>query len=165
MLFKVSMRKLEVHIPQVHIMSDASGSWGCAAYWNGEWFQVAWSNHLEFEQAPIAAKEAVPILVAAAVWGKRWRRVTVCSHCDDEAVMASICGNHCKQLNMAHMLHCLSMIFLEANFGFVCSANHILEVNTGIVDALSRNRLDVLCTFAPQARADPTLVLRGLLEG
>ena len=57
------------------------------------------------------------------------------------------------------------MIFLEANFGFVCSANHILEVNTGIVDALSRNRLDVLCTFAPQARADPTLVLRGLLEG
>ena len=52
MLFKVSMRKLEVHIPQVHIMSDASGSWGCAAYWNGEWFQVAWSNHLEFEQAP-----------------------------------------------------------------------------------------------------------------
>ena len=63
MLFKVSMRKPEVHIPQVHIMSDASGSWGCAAYWNGKWFQVAWSNHLEFEQAPIAAKEAVPISV------------------------------------------------------------------------------------------------------
>ena len=57
------------------------------------------------------------------------------------------------------------MIFLEANFEFVCSANHILEVNSGIADALSRNRLDVLCTLAPQARADPTLVLRGLLEG
>ena len=37
------------------------------AYWEGEWFQVTWSNHLEFEQAPIAAKEMVPILAAAAV--------------------------------------------------------------------------------------------------
>ena len=65
MLFKVNMREL-----QVHVLSDASGSWGCGAYWKGEWFQVTWSNHLEFEQAPIAAKEMVPILVAAAVWGR-----------------------------------------------------------------------------------------------
>lgn len=70
MLFKVSMRKPEVHIPQVHIMSNASGSWGCAAYWNGEWFQVAWSNHLEFEQAPIAAKEAVPNSCGCSSMGK-----------------------------------------------------------------------------------------------
>ena len=45
---------------------------------------------MEFEQAPIAAKEMVPILVAAAVWGRRWRGLTVCCHCYNEAVVASI---------------------------------------------------------------------------
>ena len=50
-------------------------------------------------------------------------------------------------------------------FGFICSAIHIPGVNNGIADALSRNRLDVFCTLAPQARAEPTLVPRGLLEG
>ena len=32
----------------VHIVSDVSGSWGCTAYWNGECFQVAWSDYPEF---------------------------------------------------------------------------------------------------------------------
>ena len=158
MLFKVNMRE-----PQVHVFSDASGSWGCGAYWEGEWFQVTWSNHLELEQAPIAAKEMALILVAAAVWGRRWRGLTVCCHCDNEAVVASIQGNYCRQFKMAHMLCCL--FFLEAKFGFICSAIHIPGVNNGIADTIKKPLIEVFCTLAPQARAEPTLVPRGLLEG
>ena len=62
MLFEVNMRE-----PQVHLVTDASGLWGCAAYWNGEWFQIAWSEYPEFGEAPIAAMEMLPVLVAAAL--------------------------------------------------------------------------------------------------
>ena len=26
----------------VHYSFDASGSWGCGAYWNGQWFHLQW---------------------------------------------------------------------------------------------------------------------------
>lgn len=67
MLFEVNMREL-----QVQFVSDASGLWGCGI---------------------IAAVELLPVLVAAALWGRQWWGFTVCSHCDNEAVMASIQGN------------------------------------------------------------------------
>ena len=47
--------------PRVHVVSDASGSWGAAACWDNEWFQIAWSDYPEFKEAPIAAKELLPI--------------------------------------------------------------------------------------------------------
>ena len=40
----------------VHLWSDASGSWGCGALWQGLWFQVAW-DLLPIASASIALKE------------------------------------------------------------------------------------------------------------
>lgn len=31
-------------LPDTEIWSDASGSWGCAAFWGREWFQIEWAN-------------------------------------------------------------------------------------------------------------------------
>ena len=28
--------------PEVHLLLDTSGSWGCAAIWNSHWFQIQW---------------------------------------------------------------------------------------------------------------------------
>ena len=58
--------------PDIDIWSDASGSWGCGALWNKKWFQVSWQEIPEFEKAPIAAKELLPILMAVVLWGKHW---------------------------------------------------------------------------------------------
>ena len=65
---------------------DASGSWGCAALWNGLWFQVSW-NSLLIANASIAPKELFPILVASVVWDSMWKGLTVCAHCDNSAVV------------------------------------------------------------------------------
>ncbi len=47
-------------------VSDASGSWGCGAYQHIPlWFQLVWPNHWLEEH--IAAKEMVPVVVAAAL--------------------------------------------------------------------------------------------------
>ena len=49
-----------VERPDISLWSDASGSWGCGAVWN-KWFQVSWQKLPEFEKAPIAPKELLPL--------------------------------------------------------------------------------------------------------
>jgi len=56
----------------ITVMSDASGRWGCGAFWNSHWFQLAWSNTTCTEEVNIATKELIPIEMAAAMWGKAW---------------------------------------------------------------------------------------------
>ena len=47
--------------------SDASGSWGCGAFWGSKWFQIKWEG--SWSDMHIAAKELAPVVVAAAIWG------------------------------------------------------------------------------------------------
>ena len=81
----------------VSVMSEAgptcgdmewwSGSWGCAAYWENQWFQLQWRDFPKFSDICIAAKELLPILTAAAVWGREWKGMKVHFHCDNMAVV------------------------------------------------------------------------------
>ena len=74
--------------PEVIPTSDASGSWGCGAYWEAEWFQVEWRDTACPKQGNIATKEMFPIVIASSVWGRRWAGKVVCCRCDNNAVVA-----------------------------------------------------------------------------
>ncbi|KAL5509536.1 hypothetical protein EMCRGX_G004926 [Ephydatia muelleri] len=72
--------------PTSEFASDASGSWGCGAHTTDSWFQIRWDEQsLPFS---ITIKELLPIMVAAVVWGTRWRAQKVLCHCDNQAVVA-----------------------------------------------------------------------------
>ncbi len=75
-------------MPDITILSDASGNWGCGALSGPDWFQLQWvwpiSDH------HITVKELVPIVLAAAVWGPRWKGKTVRARCDNAAVVSII---------------------------------------------------------------------------
>ena len=95
--------ELEKERGKVEVWTDASGSWGCGALWDGQWLQVAWSEWPSFGLANISAKELLPIVVAAATWGRHWRgRVVVC-HCDNQAVVAALRGGYCREMDMAFL--------------------------------------------------------------
>ena len=49
------------------VYSVASRSWGCGAYQDPYWFQLEWSPRLL--QLPIAVKELIPVVLAAATFG------------------------------------------------------------------------------------------------
>ena len=53
------------------VVSDTSGSWGCGAFCEPSvnWFQLEW--YPSWRSVNIAAKELVPIVISAAVWGRR----------------------------------------------------------------------------------------------
>ena len=53
--------------PEFNIYSDVSGSWGCEGYWGLHWFHFKWPDHLC--ALPIAAKELIPVVVGAAIFG------------------------------------------------------------------------------------------------
>ena len=77
-------------VPSFHLYSDASGSFGCGAYSPDllTWFQLSWPQ--SWSAASISAKELVPIVVAAAIWGPHWSGSHVLFHCDNEAVVTVI---------------------------------------------------------------------------
>lgn len=51
--------------PEAVVTSDASGIWGCGAWHNRQWFQLAWDERTV--NWHIAAKELVPIIMAAVL--------------------------------------------------------------------------------------------------
>ncbi len=140
--------------PDLHVWSDASGSWGCAAIWYPHWFQVSWDLAHSFSRASIAAKELLPILLAACVWGAHWKGLTVQCNCDNQAVVSILNSGSAKDSHLAHMLRCL--FFLESLFDFSVVAWHIPGHTNTMADALSRNQLLPFLHHYPQASPHPT---------
>ena len=65
-------------LPSVHVYSDASGSFGCGAFSRPHgWFQLQWPP--AWLSVNIATKEFVPVVMAAALWGRLWAGLHVFS--------------------------------------------------------------------------------------
>ncbi|KAL5515864.1 hypothetical protein EMCRGX_G001105 [Ephydatia muelleri] len=76
--------------PMPPLYTDASGSWGCGAFWNQHWFQLKWDERSQ--SLPITVKEMLPIVISAAIWGPQWRAAKQVAYCcDNAAVIAALC--------------------------------------------------------------------------
>ena len=144
----------------VHVTSDASGSWGCGAAWVNHWIQCKWDPL--WAQVNIAAKEFVPIVLAAAVWGNHWRHHRVVVHCDNMAVVSIWAAQSSKHPLLMHLLRC--MHFVCAYFDLDVQITHIKGVDNIIADAISRNLTQVLYREAPDLDCCPTKIPQPLWE-
>lgn len=122
--------------PDAAITSDASGSWGCGAYWGSQWLQWQWDQFAQDKS--IAVKELLPIIFAAALWGKEWRGWCVLCRCDNQTVVAVINTRSSHDKDIMHLLRVL--FFIEAHFDFMTKAVHIPGAENKIADDISRNR-------------------------
>ena len=125
--------------PSVTLTSDASGSWGCGAYWGSHWFQLAWSNTACRADSNIATKELIPIVIAAAVWGQHWTGQVVCCRCVNTAVVSALNNRTSRDNELIHLLRCLT--FFEAKFSCRLVATHISGSRNTLADDLSRDNL------------------------
>ena len=132
------------------LYSDASGSFGCGAFNPDQslWFQLSWPQ--SWSSVNIAAKELVPIVVAASIWGAHWSGSHVCFHCDNEAVVKAIQNHNAHEDTLIQLLRCL--FFYSARFQFHFSAKHIPGKDNVIADAISRNNTTLLSSITPQAQ-------------
>lgn len=147
------------------VVSDASGSWGCGAFLSngsgaGEWFQLKWPQ--SWANVDISAKELVPVVISAAIWGSQWADSRVTFWCDNSAVVQVLASRTARDPSLARLLQCL--FFMEAHFGFDHVAHHIPGKANRAADALSRDRLGDYLSLFPQAPTSPTEVPAELVE-
>ena len=92
----LSLLRSSINTPQFHIQTDAFGSWGCGAFFQGQWFQLPWNE--SWLSANIMAKELVLIILSTAVWGPQLLRSQVCYQCDDSSVVAVLSKGSAREM-------------------------------------------------------------------
>ena len=140
--------------------SDASGAWGCGAWSGSSWFQLEWPQGAQNHH--ISFKELFAGLVAAAVWGSRWRGTRVMWLCDNQAAVYAISKRSCRDAGMMHLVRCL--FFLEAWHSFELVAAHLPGRENMLADDLSRNRLSAFLSKARFPDPLPTALPQELPE-
>ena len=132
------------------VYSDASGSWGCGAYG----VSLKWCSRLQ--PLPIATKELIPVILAAAMWGKHWTGKIVLFKVDNTAVVEAINATFCKDLHLMHLIRLL--VFFAAYHNFWFHAAHIAGRDNRLADALSRNNISFFSSQVPQPLPQPSTV-------
>ena len=87
------------------IQTDASGSWGCGAFFDSEWLQLPWDDN--WNGANIIAKELLPIVLSTAVWGPQLQRHQVLYQCDNSSAVAAIKKGSARDVVVMQLLRSL----------------------------------------------------------
>ena len=145
---------------EVLLTSDASGSCGCGAWSNSDWFQLAWDQASQHFQ--IAIKELIPVLTATVIWGRKWKGCSVVVNCDNEAVVVILNSRYSKDVHLMHMLR--TLFFIEAQYQFKITARHIPGTLNTLADYLSRNELKSFYTNHHIANRYPSCIPDNLLQ-
>ena len=133
----------------LQVFSDASGSWGCGAFTETTptlYFQFHWSS--SWASAHIAAKELLPVVAGAALWGKQWENKLIVFRSDNSAAVEVLNNRSAADPTLTYLLQCL--FFFEAYFQFDHVARHVSGRDNVAADALSRNRLPQFVALFPQ---------------
>ena len=146
--------------PSVELTSDASGFWGCGAWWGSKWFQVQWDDCTK--EFSIAIKELIPIIIATVIWGSDWTGCKVIARCDNESVVTVLNSRHSKEPHVMSMLR--TLFFIEARSQFSISSHHIAGISNNLADYLSRNQLNKFFTNFPSAHRHSSVVPSSLLQ-
>ena len=117
------------------IQTDASGTWGCRASFQSEWFQWQWPQNIL--HISIMAKELIPITLNCAVLGSRLSKCTVLFQCNNLSLVSTIAKGYSRDKWVMRLLRC--MWFFVAYFYLSLHVKHIAGVNNTTADQLSRN--------------------------
>ena len=143
-------RPFDDAVEDVSLFSDASGSFGCGAWWARHWFQFAWPDC--WGGRNITLKEILPVVLACAVWGPQWRGRKVVAHVDNEGAVAVLNSGSSKKGQIMHLMR--SLFFIVAHYQISLRACHVPGAQNGIADAISRDNLSLF--FSLLQAADPT---------
>ena len=145
--------------PDMEVVTDASGSWGMGGVCFPHWFLFEWPP--ELQRASIQVKELIPVVVAAALYGKDWRGKLVLFSVDNKAVVDIINSTHSKESHLMHLIRLL--VFFACHYDFWFRAKHIPGQQNTLADALSRNNLVQFFLQDPPVLPQPSNVPLSLL--
>ena len=138
--------------PSLHLYTDAAGSVGYGAYYNGSWFCGTWTA--EQQHCCIQYMELYPIALACSTWGREWPSRRIEFHSDNQAVVAALRNGTCRCANVMSLLRSMFIVCAVNNFNV--TATYIPGKANTIADSLSRQNLHAFRKLAPNAAATPT---------
>ena len=127
--------------------SDASRTWACGTVCGQKWFQLSWDSKLEYSH--ISIEELTPIVIAVALWGKKWQGKLLLVQTDNTATVAMVNSRTSHDTEAMHLIRCI--IFILAKFQLTLSPVHIQGKENKIADALSNNNLSFFRSVFPKA--------------
>ena len=142
------------------VQTDASGSWGCGAFYSNQWFQ--YHRSAEWVSLGIMAKELVPIVISCTVWGRSLAKKKIEVKCNNQSLVIAINKGTARDPLVMHLLRCLW--FFTALFDIDIVATHVPGEDNKAADMLSRNQLREFLTTHPKASQFPTLIPLSLLS-
>ena len=104
----------------------------------------------------IAVKELIPVVLAAAIFGRQWSGKVIQFKIDNAAVVQMIEATYAQNSHLMHLV-CL-LVFYASYYEFWFTASHILGVTNTYADALSRNNMTLFFSQVPWASKDPTKI-------
>lgn len=132
----------------------ATGAVGHTASLTGRW-------PVELENASIQVKELVPVVIAAALYGRKWEGKIVQFKVDNAAVVDIIQGTYSREPHLMHLVRLL--VFFAAARGFWFTAEHIPGRENGLADAISRDNEGYFLSQVPQAARNSSYIPPSLL--
>ncbi|KAM3916024.1 uncharacterized protein RB166_015396 [Leptodactylus fuscus] len=138
------------------LFTDAAGSVGFGAYYQGKWCVGSWPRDWVEEGLVrnLALLELFPILVSVMVWGEVFRNKRIRFHCDNMGVVQAINGFSASSPPVVRVLQRLVLECLKLNACVL--AVHVPGVCNDVADALSRLQWDRFRRLAPEAEEDGT---------
>ena len=64
----------------------------------------------------ITVKELLPIVFGVAIWGSRWKGLTVLCRCDNAAVVSIVNSGRSRMDRVMHLMRCLSFFLVGSAF-------------------------------------------------
>jgi hypothetical protein len=141
------------------LFTDASGSKGYGAYFQGKWFSQPWTARcpqLGDDDMSIAFMELVPIVTCAVRWGSCWTCKRILFHCDNLATVCIISKGRSKSPLIMQLLRRLTLSAATNNY--IVHAKHIPGKFNIFSDCLSRLQITKFRQLAPRADPLPTQV-------
>ena len=138
----------------LNLSTDASGTLGFGAYFQGAWFTGTWS----IAQLPrsIQWKELFAIVAAAATWGNQWQTKKILVSCDNQAIVQVWQAKNPKHPAITRL--CRILFLLAARNNFNIALKHLPGKINSRADALSRQQVQHFKRLTPEAAADPTTI-------
>lgn len=139
---------------ELELFTDASGSMGFGAYFQGEWCAAAWPVSWREKGfcSNLALLELFPILVSLEIWGERFRNRRVCFWCDNLGVVQAINSQTANSPPVILLLRRLVLRCLQLNAHL--TARHVPGVANCLADSLSRFQWDRFRALAPEAEGE-----------
>ena len=151
--------------PDLEIYTNAAGSVGYGGYYQGHWFNGAWTKEQQLDPKhgiSIAYQELYPIVLSASVWGGQWANKRLVFQCDNEATVHATSNGTCNSHPKCHLLRLLTLMSMWCNF--LLKAKQVPGKSDGIGDSLSHQQIGHFRQLAPDADFHPTLISVKILE-